>query len=123
MNTEVEKMNHLLPEYHSFDEFKNRVRLLEEIEALGINPYPHAFKQTHLTEQLQQEYKELETDFESAEKGESPEATVAGRLVLFRAMGKNAFGHIQDENGRIQVLFNRDHTKVEGLSGDSITPH
>jgi lysyl-tRNA synthetase class 2 len=115
-------MSHLLPEYHSFDEFKNRMRLLEEIKALGIDPYPPAFKQTHLSLQLHHEYKEVETDFESAEKGNSPEVKCAGRLVLFRAMGKNAFGHIQDEKGRIQVLFNRDNTQVEGLIGDSITP-
>jgi lysyl-tRNA synthetase class 2 len=52
---------------------------------------------------------------EDAQNGTTPAVCVAGRLVLFRAMGKNAFAHIQDESGRLQVMFNRDHTQVEGF--------
>src|SRR5690606_54141 len=58
-------------------------------------------------------------DSEKAAEGRTDPATVAGRLVLFRAMGKNAFGHIQDSTARIQVMFNRDLTKVEGLSEEA----
>ncbi|MBS0654515.1 MAG: lysine--tRNA ligase, partial [Verrucomicrobia bacterium] len=53
---------------------------------------------------------------EEAEKGTTPAATVAGRLMLFRSMGKNAFGHIQDKTGRIQVMCNRDTTIVDGYT-------
>ncbi len=45
----------------------------------------------------------------------TPFACVAGRLVLFRSMGKNAFAHLQDETGRIQVMFNREATQVRGV--------
>ena len=34
--------------------------------------------------------------------------------MLFRTMGKNAFGQIQDESGRIQIMFNRDSTDLTG---------
>ena len=39
-------------------------------------------------------------------------------------MGKNAFAQIQDESGRIQLMFNRELTEVEGLkrSDDVIKP-
>jgi lysyl-tRNA synthetase class 2 len=36
--------------------------------------------------------------------------------MLFRSMGKNAFAHIQDETGRIQLMFNRDLIQVKGYS-------
>nr|MCH9703404.1 lysine--tRNA ligase [Chlamydiota bacterium] len=38
--------------------------------------------------------------------------------VLFRAMGKNAFGQIQEGMDKMQVMFNRDLTEVDGLTGD-----
>jgi lysyl-tRNA synthetase class 2 len=105
-----------LPEYHHHEEFQNRSRKLAEIRTLGIEPYPP--KYVHTTRALQ-----LALDAEGKEIGHSEDAAsgstqhvyVSGRLVLFRAMGKNAFGHIQDETGRIQVMFNRDQTTVYGF--------
>ena len=38
--------------------------------------------------------------------------------MLFRSMGKNAFCQLQDEQARMQVMFNREHTVVVGLSSD-----
>ena len=59
-------------------------------------------------------------DSETASAGTTDLVRVAGRLVLFRAMGKNAFSQVQDETGRIQVMFNKDQTEVIGLpSGES----
>ena len=36
-------MTFATPEYHRSEEFQNRSRKLEEIESLGIDPYPHQF--------------------------------------------------------------------------------
>jgi lysyl-tRNA synthetase, class II len=105
-----------LPEYHQHEEFRNRSAKLSEIRQLGINPYPHKYSPTTNPESLLEKYKDKDVGHsEQAEMGESDTACVAGRLVLFRAMGKNAFAQLQDETGRIQVMFNRDHTVVEGL--------
>ena len=105
------------PEYHSYEEFRNRSQKLSEIEALGLEPYPAKFTPDAEAMALARQYDgEALGHSEDAAEGKTPKATVAGRLVLFRAMGKNAFGHIQDESGRIQVMFNRDLTKVEGLA-------
>ncbi|GAB4184546.1 MAG: lysine--tRNA ligase [Simkaniaceae bacterium] len=108
------------PEYHHFEEYQNRVAKLEEIRNLGINPYPPKYEPSHEAKSLLHKYEGQEVgDSEKAAEGRTDPATVAGRLVLFRAMGKNAFGHIQDSTARIQVMFNRDLTKVEGLSEEA----
>lgn len=104
------------PEYHSHEEFENRSRKLNEIRTLGIEPYPHKFNPTHEIESLHQELDKKEIGHsEEAEKGATPAACVAGRLMLFRSMGKNAFAHIQDHTGRLQLMFNRDVTQVDSL--------
>lgn len=114
---------HGLPSYHQQEEFKNRSEKLAEIRALGIDPYPHTFTPDSTAEKLSAEYKDAPVGHsEEAGEGKTPSVKVSGRLVLFRAMGKNAFGHIQDESGRIQVMFNRDLTQVEGLSSTEWTP-
>ncbi len=103
------------PEYHQHEEFILRNQKLNDLRALNIEPYPHKYYPTHSTEDLHKKYPIGSIGHsEEAAAGTTPEATVAGRLVLFRAMGKNAFAQIQDEYGRIQVMFNRDQTQVDG---------
>ncbi len=112
-----------LPEYHSHEEFKNRSAKLAEIRALGIDPYPAKFVPTGEAHSLLHKYESRELGgFEEAEAGKTEHVVLAGRLVLFRAMGKNAFAHLQDSGGRIQLMFNRDHTQVTGLNSTEVTP-
>jgi lysyl-tRNA synthetase class 2 len=104
------------PEYHKQEDFINRTHKLEEIESLGIDPYPPKFLPSANFHELNSEWKEKELGHsEQAAEGKTASVKVAGRLVLFRAMGKNAFAHLQDETGRIQLMFNRDLTQVEGF--------
>lgn len=113
-----------LPSYQTHEEFQNRSRKLAEIRALGIDPYPPKYATTQKAAQiiLDHEGKEIGHSDDAA-NGTTPHVFVSGRLVLFRAMGKNAFAHIQDETGRIQIMFNRDLTKVEGLPpSEELTP-
>lgn len=115
-------------EYQQQEEFQNRKRKLKEIRDLGIEPYPHRFDPTHGTQALHQEFDQAAIGHsEDAGAGTTPTATVAGRLMLFRSMGKNAFAHIQDDTGRIQIMFNRDLTVVEGYTpqaqnGEELSP-
>ncbi|MDJ0652093.1 MAG: lysine--tRNA ligase [Simkaniaceae bacterium] len=109
------------PDYHSHESFQTRTQKLKEIRALGVDPYPHNYAPTHQVGVLQDTFEKAAVGTsEEAENGKTDRARIAGRLVLFRAMGKNAFGHIQDETGRIQVMFNKAQTKVTGLSADEI---
>lgn len=115
-----------LPEYHQHEEFRNRTQKLAEIRALGIDPYPPKYIPTHSARLLADKFQDQTVGHsEEAAEGRTDAVCVAGRLVLFRSMGKNAFGHIQDATGRIQIMFNRDLTKVEGLEekeGAELTP-
>src|SRR5262245_46613943 len=105
------------PEYHSHEEFQLRMRKLSELKELGIEPYPHKYEPTHTAAELHLKHKDDPIGHsEDAAAGSTPVVKVAGRLVLFRAMGKNAFAHIQDNTDRIQVMFNRDLTQVDGLT-------
>ena len=105
------------PDYHTHEEFQNRSTKLAEIRALGIDPYPAKFVPTQTAAALLHKYAEKEiAGSEEAEAEKTEKVCLAGRLVLFRAMGKNAFAHIQDSSGRLQLMINRDHTKVEGFT-------
>lgn len=110
-------MNIPEPEYHQHEEFRNRSQKLAELRAMNIDPYPPKFTPSGSPGKLQSEYagKDLGHS-EDAEKETTPLVSTAGRLILFRAMGKNAFAHLQDETGRIQIMFNRDKTQVEGYT-------
>ncbi len=111
------------PAYHHHEEFLNRSQKLEEIKQVGIDPYPHKFSPTHSIDDVLYQYLEKTTgDSELAAEGKTDPITIAGRLFLFRAMGKNAFAHIQDGGEKIQIMFNRDLTKVEGLNSEEWTP-
>ncbi|MES2273056.1 MAG: lysine--tRNA ligase [Chlamydiota bacterium] len=104
------------PAYHNHEEFQNRCRKLSEIRMLGIDPYPPKYIHTQKTAQLILEAEGKDVGHhDDAAAGNTQSVAVAGRLVLFRAMGKNAFAHIQDETGRIQIMCNRDLTHVKTL--------
>lgn len=105
------------PDYHAHEEFQNRSSKLKEIKHLGLDPYPHKFLPTHTAQALLHKYESQEVPgSEEAEAEKTEKVCLAGRLVLFRAMGKNAFAHIQDSTGRLQLMFNRDHTKIIGFT-------
>ena len=117
-------MSFSTPEYHNHEEFQNRSHKLTEIRALGIEPYPPKYVQTEKIDRIILHAETQETGhFDDAASGNTPQATASGRLVLFRAMGKNAFAHIQDETGRLQIVFNRDLTQVKGLEGNEEISH
>lgn len=106
--------------YQSTEEYQNRTNKLDELYKLGIEPYPHKFEPSHRSEELGQEFGEEPIgNSEDGASGSTPEVLIAGRLVLFRAMGKNAFGQIQDSTGRVQFMINRDQTSLTGYDGET----
>jgi lysyl-tRNA synthetase class 2 len=108
-----------LPEYMKLEEYGIRSQKLAEIRELGVDPYPHKFHPTHKSADLLKKFGEDPVgNSEDGEAGTTPVVVASGRMILFRAMGKNAFAHIQDSTGKIQVMFNRDHTKVTGYHPD-----
>ncbi len=81
-----------------------RKRKLEELKSKSVNPYPHHFEPTHEAKALSTMYAHLPAEGKSGEQ-----ATVAGRIMLMRRMGKASFGHLQDASGRIQLFFKADN--------------
>lgn len=79
--------------------FEARKAKLDALQARGVNAWPVKFDRTHLAAQVQ-------TEFETVKQGEDSgkQATVAGRLVARRVMGKVGFGDVQDSSGKIQLF-------------------
>ncbi len=112
------------PDYLQQEDYLSREGKLQDIRSLGINPYPYEFSPSSSVSSIQEEFSSQAIgDSEAAMQRSTPKVRCAGRLILFRSMGKNAFGHILDGDQKIQVMFNREFSSVEGLSHDAgITP-
>ncbi len=80
---------------------QTRLEKLQKMQAEGIEPYPVEAEQTHTSQEA------INAFIESEEKGdETPiQVTLAGRIRALRPMGKIAFAHIDDRDGRIQLFF------------------
>jgi len=74
---------------------------LEELKALGINPYPPDLFDVNVTA------KEIKENFES-KKDAYQNVSIAGRLMTKRIMGKAAFAVLQDSTEKIQFYVVRD---------------
>lgn len=74
---------------------------LTELRKIGIEPYPaEAYPVDTTTRDIRELY--------NPEKGDYQNVCLAGRLMGRRIMGKASFAELMDENGRIQLYFNRD---------------
>jgi len=103
------------PAYHKIEEFENRKKKLKEIKDLKIDPYPHKFTSPYLAQKIHDLYDNKDIGhFDDALACKTQSIDFAGRLVLFRPMGKNIFAQLSDESGKIQIMFNKDISKVNG---------
>lgn len=108
------------PDYHKQEEFQNRTRKLAEIRQHAIEPYPHKYTPTHTAAVIQTQFEGKAVGCsEDAQIGSTEPVRLAGRLVLMRSMGKNSFAHLQDETGRMQLMFNRDATYLSGYQPEN----
>jgi lysyl-tRNA synthetase class 2 len=83
-----------------------RLRKLEELKKLGVNPYPARAERTHRVADITDRFDELQ----------GQEVSVVGRISNIRKFGKIAFLVIRDASGSLQ-LFLREGT-VEGLQAE-----
>lgn len=72
-----------------------RLRKLEELKKLGVNPYPATSHRTHMTSAVVNEFDDLQ--------GET--VTVAGRITNIRKFGKLAFIVLKDASGEVQLFL------------------
>lgn len=78
-----------------------RRKSLEELEKLGINPYPaELFEVNASAQEILQNYERQKSDYR--------QISIAGRIMSRRIMGNASFVELQDETGRIQIYIRRD---------------
>ena len=77
---------------------QERLRKIDELRKLGINPYPARSSRTNSN-------KEITDGFATFE---NKEVILVGRLMSWREHGPICFGDIEDESGRIQLYLKQD---------------
>ena len=87
---------------NSHDLYAVRLQKLENLCKEERNPFAANCEQSHSSEEAVKLYKEDASDEEQSK------VSVAGRIVVFRVMGKASFIKIQDRDGQIQAYVTRD---------------
>lgn len=80
----------------TLQDYRNeRLRKLDELKALGVNPYPADSHRTHQINDVTEQFDQLE--------GQT--VTVAGRIMGIRKFGKLAFIVVRDFSGQVQLFL------------------
>ncbi len=79
---------------------QERVRKLEELRNLGINPYPNKFDKKNTVEDC------IKSKLKTKVK-------TAGRLMTKRDLGRISFSSLQDQTGKIQLIAQEGETPEE----------
>lgn len=87
---------------NTHDLYAVRLQKLENLCKEDRNPFAANCEQSHTSEEAIKLYEEGVAD------EEQPLVSVAGRIVVFRVMGKASFIKIQDRDGQIQAYVTRD---------------
>lgn len=74
-----------------------RVAKAQTLREMGLNPFPAKSGRTHYTANIISEFEAMN----------GQKVTVAGRLMSWRKQGGLAFGHVQDQSGRIQLFLKK----------------
>ncbi|GEL16081.1 lysyl-tRNA synthetase [Pediococcus cellicola] len=87
------------------DQLRVRRQKMQDLRDKGIDPFGHAFKRTHLSNQLHEQYGELsKEDLEEKDV----KATIAGRMMSKRGKGKVGFADLKDRKGTVQIYVRKD---------------
>ena len=80
----------------TIDDYRNeRLRKLDEIKGLGIDPYP---AKSHRDTKI----RTIITDFDAMNE---KVVTIAGRIAAIRSFGKLAFIKVKDDSGEVQIFM------------------
>lgn len=86
---------------------KVRLEKLQKIRDLGVDPFPYKYDPTHTVPQLLEQGDSL--------LEQETEICVAGRLMAVRGQGKAIFGHLQNNQQRIQIYVRKDAVGEENF--------
>ncbi len=82
-----------------------RKKKIEELEKLGINPYPHKYTPSNNSSEIKEKYSRLKENDRTNDK-----VKIAGRVMTTRDLGKLIFSTLQDSHGRIQIILKKEET-------------
>ncbi len=87
----------------------SRLEKLQSLREQGVDPYPPRYHRTHTNDEAAALLKEAES--RDGPGTRSGEASVAGRIMALRSMGKATFIDLRDSSGKLQILFRQDVLK------------
>lgn len=79
-----------------------RLRKLEELKKLGVDPFPAKATRTHTLADIRNNFDKLN----------GTEAQVVGRIINIRKIGKIAFLVIKDATGQLQLFLTEDNVEA-----------
>ncbi|MEB3291535.1 MAG: lysine--tRNA ligase [Synechococcales bacterium] len=85
-----------------------RIEKLDQLKALGMNPFAYHWQSSHRMSDLQSKYADLPNGEEQAD-----EVAIAGRIMARRVFGKLAFFTLQDETATIQLYLEKSRIQTE----------
>ncbi len=85
-------------------EREERIKKLEKLRAMGVNPYPYRFSRTHRVGEAVSGGEELSSS--------DSRVALSGRITALRGHGHTSFGNIKDGSGTIQFYIK--DKEVEG---------
>lgn len=101
----LEELRKIMPDANEF--MVERIKKLEKLNELGINPYPYSFNSITHT-------KYIINNFDNISEEQS--FTLAGRVMLIRRMGNATFANIADQEGDIQIYFGKNQIGAENYN-------
>ena len=109
-----------MPETNYSTETLDRIKKLERMRALGVNPFATRFDATDTIANILSKYtakieEGATSPFRAVEEIiPAPKSSVrlSGRVMLHRSFGKICFASISDGTGRMQVLFSRENCSL-----------
>jgi len=101
---------------------QERIKKTQTLREKGINPYPNQVKKGLPSATFLRKCNyvhELVVNEGEMKQDKEKSYTLTGRLKFIRIMGKAAFAKIEDEDGLVQIYFNRDDLP-EGYYNDVV---
>ncbi len=95
------------------DQLAERLKKLDEIRALGFDPYPHRFDANFTFADVLDRYKERTGPELEAER---VPVCIAGRILSLRGHGKAGFAHLGGEGRRLQIYVKLDAVGERGFA-------
>ena len=87
---------------------QERIKKAEKLREEGINPYPANITKGMPSSEFFEHFSYVKEQDVQEKKDESQIVTLTGRIKFVRIMGKAAFAKIEDNDGLVQIYYNRD---------------